>query len=205
MWFGIVAFYTLFWVWYTGIGGPLTQQEVDMYMERVERLVSDPEHIAQVRKFLEEDPGGDFLMVNLIQLRDRPLRVGAVTPEESSMDVVMNHYMSYMTLAMALRASHPVLGGDAASAAVDRWGIENGEIWSLSAVFRWRSRRDFMETVTHSQFETAHQYKEAAMQKTISLPIDPALQLAGPRMLMALFLIAVGAVMHLLLTRPKRS
>lgn len=204
IWFGALAFYALFWVWYTGLGGPLSQQEVDMYMEQIARIEPDPEHLAQIRKFLEEDPGGDFLVVNLIQLRDRPLRVGAVTPEESSMDVV-DRYMSYMTLAMALRASHPVLGGEAASAAIDRWGVENGEVWSLSAVFRYRSRRDLMEIAIHPEFQVAHQYKLAAIEKTISLPIDPALQLAGPRMLMALVLIAAAAVMHLLLARPRRS
>ena len=204
IWVGVLAIYALFWAWYTGLRGPLTPQEVDMYMERMQRIESNPERLAQVRKFLEEDTGRDFVVVNLIKLRDRPLQVGAVTPDESSRHVV-DRYMEYMTPAMLARASHPVIGGEAAAAVLEAWGVENGEGWSLAAVMRYRSRRDLMEIATQREFQQAHEYKIAAIEKTIAVPVDPVLQVAGPRVLLALVLITVAALLHLLLARPARS
>jgi hypothetical protein len=99
------------------------------------------------------------------------------------------------------RASHPVIGGQAAAAAVEVWGIENGEAWSFAGLMRYRSRRDMLEIATDPAFQDAHQYKLAAMEKTIAFPIDPVLQVAGPRLLVALVLVALGAVLHLLLGR----
>jgi hypothetical protein len=204
IWVGVLAVYVLFWVWYTGYRGPLTPQEIEMYMERMQRIEPNPERLAQIRKFLEEDTGRDFVVVNLIKLRDRPLRVGAVTADESSRHVV-DRYMAYMTPAMLARASHPVIGGEAAAAALEAWGVENGEGWSLAAVMRYRSRRDLMEIATQPDFQQAHEYKIAAIEKTIAVPVDPVLQVAGPRVLLALVLITVAALLHLLLARPARS
>ncbi|HIF98292.1 MAG TPA: hypothetical protein EYQ54_14935 [Myxococcales bacterium] len=140
-----------------------------------------------LRKFLEEDTGDDFVMVNVIDMYDKPLQIGGVEPGETS-DQVLAKYMQYMTPALLARASHPVLYGQAANTAMDIMNAEGMEEWSRGAGMRYRSRRDMLEIATNPAFAGSHEFKIAAMRKTIAFPIDPWMQLGDPRLLLALLL-----------------
>jgi hypothetical protein len=87
--------------------------------------------------------------------------------------------------------------GAAAAAALDVWGIEGGERWSMAGLMRYRSRRDLVEIAVNDAFRDAHLFKTAAMQKTIAFPIAPYLSAGDPRLLAGLALVAVGALVHL--------
>jgi hypothetical protein len=194
------ALYAGFLLWYTGIGGPLTPEEIERYVEIMAQREPDEQRLAGLRKFLEEDTGGDLVMVNAILLHRRPLRVGEVREGESSQEV-LDRYMSYMWPALLKRACHPVVGGRAAAIAVEAWGLENAEEWTMAGLMRYRSRRDMMEIATDPAFRDAHEFKIAAIEKTIAFPIDPFLQLGGPRPLVGLLLFGLGAALHLGLGR----
>jgi hypothetical protein len=200
IWIVVAALYAGFFLWYTGVRGPLTPEEVDHYVEVMTEGGTAPERIAELRKFLDDDPGGDFVIVNAILFRERPLEVGDVRAGESSRDV-LDRYMEYMWPALLMRACHPVVGGPAAATAVEAWGIENGEEWSMAGLMRYRSRRDMLEIVANPVFRDSHEFKLAAMEKTIAFPIDPWFQLGGPRVVVGLALFALGAVLHLSLGR----
>ncbi len=204
IWSGALVLYLAFWAWYGGIRGPLSEREVEMYMERIAEQGSDPHRIARMRKFLEEDTGGEFVMVNAILMRDQPLSLGEVTPDESP-DEVMRRYMAYMMPALLARASHPLLGGQAAAPALEAWGIQGAQEWTMAGMMRYRSRRDLMEIATDPRFQDAHVYKTAAVEKTIAFPIDPVFQVGGPRVLAALFLLMLAAMLHLVLGRATPS
>lgn len=192
IWVALLALYAVFWLWYTGVRGPLTAEEIEAYVERMAEGDAQPESRARLRAFLESDTGDDFVMVNAILMREKPLRVGPVRPDESSSDV-LDRYMAYMTPALLSRASHPVVAGRAAAPAVEVWGLENGRSWSLAGLMRYRSRRDLMEIATDPRFRDSHEFKIAAIEKTIAFPIDPYLQLGDPRLLLALLLFPLGA------------
>ena len=66
--------------------------------------------------------------------------------------------------------------------------------WTRSALMRYRSRRDMMEITTNPAFSGSHDFKVAAMHKTIAFPLDPWFQLGDPRLVLALILtlIALG-------------
>lgn len=188
LWAILAAVYVGFRVWYDGGGGPLTPQEVEHYVSIFERRGAEPARVATLREFLASDTGSDFVMANFIRYRDAP---------DAQAD--MDRYMAHMYPALFRRACHPLLAGPVLAGALDLWGIENAERWSMVGLVRYRSRRDMLEIATDPAFADAHRYKIAAMQQTIAIPTDPFLNPGSPRWLVALVLVTLGALLQLLL------
>ena len=200
-WAAAALLYALFRLWYDApFAAPLSPAEIDGYVARLRERGAEPERVARLREFLANDTGRDFAMVNLIEFRERPEPVGEMRVGESGR-AALDRYMAYMTPALLRRASHPMLGGDAAAQAVEVWGLPSAERWSMAGVVRYRSRRDMIEIASDPRFRDAHVYKDAAMEKTIAVPIDPYLLAGGPRLVVALALAALAAVAHAMLAR----
>jgi len=195
-WAILAGVYVAFFSWYTSCGGPLSEEEIAHYIALIESRepTPTPERLAQMRKFLEEDTGDDFVMVNVIDMYETPLQVEGVEPGETS-DEVLGKYMAYMYPALLSRASHPVLYGQAASSVMDIMNADGMEDWTRGAAMRYRSRRDMLEIATNPAFAGSHEFKIAAMRKTIAFPIDPWLQLGDPRLVLALLLGLVGCAL----------
>ena len=193
IWLILILVYTVFFGWYTSFGGPLTDEEIAHYTALFEEREPplSPERKANLLRFMEEDTGDDFVMVNVIDIYETPLQIEGVEPGESSEDV-LGKYMAYMQPALFARACHPVIWGQAASNAVDIMNAEGMENWTRGAGMRYRSRRDMLEIASNPAFAGSHDFKVAAMEKTIAFPIDPWFQLGDPRLVLALLLVAIG-------------
>ena len=193
IWLVLAVLYAAFFGWYTSFGGPLTAQEVDQYMTLFAEREDPPppETLALLRRFLEEDTGDDFVMINVIDMYDEPLPMEGVEPGETS-DEVLDKYMAYMMPALVSRASHPVLYGTAANSAMDLMNADGMEKWTTGAGMRYRSRRDMMEITVNPAFRGSHDFKIAAMAKTIAFPVDPWFQLGDPRLVLALLFGLIG-------------
>tara|TARA_B100000902_G_scaffold56345_1_gene63134 strand:- start:300 stop:938 length:639 start_codon:yes stop_codon:yes gene_type:complete len=192
-WLIIVTIYLAFFSWYTSFGGPLTQAEIGHYLElsKAQDPDSSAEDLARIRAFMEEDTGDDFVMINIAHLYDTPLQIDGVAPDDTTDDVLAK-YMEYMLPAMLSRASHPVFQGSAVSPAMDIMNANGMEIWSAGAGVRYRSRRDLLEIGTNPAFAGRHEFKVAAMVKTIAFPVDPFNYLGDPRLVLALLLGLIG-------------
>ncbi|MGI9326144.1 MAG: hypothetical protein ACR2PZ_13050 [Pseudomonadales bacterium] len=190
------ALYLAFFSWYTSFGGPLSDAEIAEYMIYFEREGADPtpERLASLRRFMEEDTGDDFVMINVIEMYDKPLAIPGVEASDSS-DDVLDKYMQYMYPALFARASHPVLYGQAANIAMDLMNAPDMHEWTRGAAMRYRSRRDMLEIATNPEFSGSHEFKVAAMAKTIAFPIDPWWQLGDPRLVLGLLLAFIGSVL----------
>jgi len=200
---GVIALaYAGLLAWYEGFRAPLTADEVAAVVARQTQRGTPPEQVERLRRFLEADDGGDFVMVNAIELRDAPLAVEGVREGESSQQA-LDRYMAYMWPELLLRACHPVVAGPAAAGALDVWGIAGGERWSMAGLMRYRSRRDLVEIAMNDAFRDAHVFKTAAMQKTIAFPIAPYVSVGDPRLVAGLALFSLGALVHLWI-RPSR-
>lgn len=182
--------YALFFYWYTSFGGPLSHDEIESYLSIVEARSSIDE-LAELRRFLEADTGDDFVMVNAIEMRETPEQLPGVLPGESSGEV-LDRYMAYMWPALLTRACHPVLFGQAASKALDVWGIDNASTWTQAGLMRYRSRRDLMDIAANPAFQGPHEFKIAAMAKTIAFPVDPWMQAGDPRLILGLVLLILA-------------
>jgi len=202
MWLVLAILYTGFFSWYTSFGGPLSQEEMDHYYKMLEARNSDgsPEQRARLRKFMEEDTGDDFVMINVIDMYEEPMQISGVSSSDTSEDV-LDRYMEYMYPALFTRACHPILFGEAANQAMDLMNAPGMEQWTRGAAMRYRSRRDMLEIASNPAFAGAHDFKIAAMAKTIAFPIDPWFHLGDPRLLLALLLGLAGSLTSWLASR----
>ena len=190
-WVALSLVWLIFGSWYTSFEGPLTAEEVALVVERAEAQGASAEDLAHLKRFLESDTGDDFVMVNLIEMNDPPPKMDGV-PEGATSQDLMDRYMEHMYPELFKRASHPVLVGQATAPALDLWGIEGAEEWTTAGLMRYRSRRDLLEIAGNPAFQGPHEFKIAAMSKTIAFPVDPWFSAGDPRFLLALILIIVG-------------
>ena len=194
--------YIVLALWYTNLGGALSDDEIEAFAAQFEAGGGEPEQAAQLRQFMEQDTGNQFLMVNVVDLNEVPSAIPGAAPVPTTA-AAMEHYMAYMYPALLSRASHPVIAGAAVFDAMDLAGIEGAEHWEQAALMRYRSRRDLMEIATNPEMRVRHPYKLAAIEKTIAFPIEPTLYLGDPRLLLALAVLALTALADLAIYRRR--
>ena len=183
VWTAPALLWAAFTFWYTNTAGAFTEDEVTTVMAQLQAEGATSQTVERMRRFMLEDDGGQFLMVNLIDLAD------GGQPK-------LDHYMEHMLPAMLKRASHPVLLGGTVNQAMDLLGIDGAENWTSAAVVRYRSRRDILEIATNPVFAERHDSKLAALTKTIAVPIEPGVYLSDPRLLLFLGLLALAGVVN---------
>lgn len=203
LWLSTILVYAAFVVWYTDFGGPLSEREVDDFVATLTERGGNPETVAYLEKFLREDTGRQFLMINALDMNENPPDVAGAAPGESA-DQLMARYMEHMFRELLIRACHPVIIGDAVYSVIDILGIEGAERWTGAAVFRYRSRRSFMEVIVNPDTRGRHAFKLAALDKTIAYPIETSLYLGDLRLLLGLALLAITTLFDrfLLSRRP---
>ena len=200
-------FYVIFVGWYTDFGGPLQEDEIETFLERLDGIGFDDERLARIRRFMEEDSGRPFLMLNVIDYADDPPQL-AGAPEGASAEELMNVYMEHMYRELLKRACHPVSGGLAVFDALDLVGMESlatAERWDMGAFMRYRSRRSFMEIITIPETHERHDYKVAALDKTIAYPVETFVNLGDLRVHVGLVLFALAALIDLASGRRHHS
>ena len=157
-WLILGAVYVCFFFWYTDMGGNLSSEEIQYFIQKYEEnlinngvSLDSEEYQLQssiLKKFMEEDSGKQFIMVNNIEMNKNPGNVGGANPGESA-DQLLSRYMEHMWPNLLKRASHPIFMGNAIWQSMDIVGIEGAETWDQAALMRYKSRRAFMEIVTH--------------------------------------------------------
>ena len=200
-WISLLVIYSSFFIWYTDLGGKLTDDEIEYYANKFESnalkdgRVLEPLTKELLQKFMDEDSGKQFMMVNVIDMSENPIFPDGTVAEESS-DTLMNEYMEHMYGELLKRASHPVYFGSAVNGSMDLVGIENAELWEKAALFRYKSRRAFLEIVTHPNMNSKHKYKIAALEKTIAFPVENQFYLGDPRLLLSFILLIIGLLLR---------
>ena len=201
VWISLLVIYSSFFIWYTDFGGKLNDDEIQYYGNKFESnalkdgRVLEPRIKELLQNFMEEDSGKQFLMVNVIDMSENPTFSDGTVSEESS-DDLMNEYMEHMYGEILKRASHPAFIGSAVNGSMDLVGIENAEVWETAALFRYKSRRAFLEIVTHPDMNSKHKYKIAALEKTIAFPVETKLYLGDPRLLLSFIFLILGLLLR---------
>ena len=188
-----------FCAWYTNLSGPLTADEIAAFTAQMERSGRPAEAVQRLRRFMAEDSGDQFLMANLIDMAD-PDATAPLSAEAS-----MDRYMAHMFPELFRRASHPVLGGPVVFQAMDLVGIEGAESWDQFAIMRYRSRRDLLEIATNPIFDEKHDFKVAALEKTIAVPVEPQIYFSDPRLILFLVLFFLVTVADAVVFRRPRT
>ncbi len=198
LWGVAASAYLIFCWWYTAWSGPLSTTEIDRYAGLLAQHGAQPERVAQMRRFMEADTGRQFIMVNVIDMARSPPAVDGASPGDTA-DALLDRYMQYMWPALLRRACHPVFVGDAVADALDIVGIEGAQHWSRAALMRYRSRRDVLDIATNPAFSGRHEFKMAALEKTIAFPVETQVYLSDLRFLFGIVLLAVVALLDIAL------
>lgn len=199
--------YALFLSWYVDFGGPLQPDEIETNIERLAAIGFSEERLARIRRFMEEDTGRPFLMLNVIDYADAPPPVEGA-PAGASSEELMNLYMEHMYRELLRRGCHPVSGGSAVFHALDMVGVEaleTAERWDMGAFMRYRSRRSFMEIITIPETHERHAFKVAALDKTIAYPVETFVNFGDLRVHAGLGLLALAALLDLATGRRARA
>ena len=200
IWAVAAILYAIFWLWYVGFRRPLSKEEIDVYLDKLSKYNNkSAAGMAGLRQFLENDTGKSFVMVNSVKLKESPDRVEGVSEGDTSLKTLITYHKSFMK-AMLKRAGIGIFQGKVAGNSVDVIGIENAEEWKISAINRFRSRRDFMEIVITPEFHEKHELKFASLSKSIAYPVDPWFQLGGLTVVVGLGLSLIAAITHILIT-----
>lgn len=176
-WLVALLFYGLFLAWYMPWGGALTQDEIEAFMQGPSD--QDEAFASEFRRFLENDDGRPFVMVNFIHLKPGG-------------EALTERYMEYMWPALLRRGCHPVFAGEVIGPAVDLWGLDGAETWSSAAIMRYRSLRDLLVIAGNPAFADSHVFKVDAMIKTIAVPASSSLNPGDLRIFVGLLLILLA-------------
>jgi hypothetical protein len=201
--------YAAFLAWYVNWRGPLSRAEIETLVTQMRASNvghGDQDEIPVIRRFLEEDDGREFFMLNVIRLSETDV-ADPDTGELRPVRQVMAGYTRMFMPALFARGGHPALAARRIGGMVDTWGLKEVPEWSMMGYIRYRSRRDLAHLVCNPRFGGAHAFKFAAMPQTFNFPTRPmVMTLAGPRIWVGLSfaLVAAMAQIALLLSAAPR-
>ena len=194
--------YAAFLAWYFNWRGPLSKAEVETLIARMQANNvghGDQDEMPVIRKFLEEDDGREFFMLNVIRLSEGDV-ADPVTGEMLPARQVMAGYTRMFMPALFSRGGHPALAARRIGGMVDTWGLKDVPEWSMMGYIRYRSRRDLAHLICNPRFGGAHAFKFAAMPQTFNFPTRPMIMtLAGPGIWVGLTFALAAAVAQIAL------
>ena len=190
IWGTALIVYGLFWWWYVGFRQKITPAEVDETMALFKNDGTWTEQQREnLRNFLANDDGKDFVMVNLLLL-NKPVA-------ESRKN--LNKYQKIFLGSLLRKAGHPVLIARAASGNVENVASDQDEGWGAAGMIRYRSRRDLMEILPATIGSEHHGLKLAAVERTFAFPASPWFLFGGPKLLAPMAIALVAAFIQLAL------
>ena len=196
-WSVILVLYGLFSIWHGAFEGPLTPAEIDVFVDKYQALNPEKD-TKRIRALMESDDGQPKYMVNAIKLYDSPQLVNGKKAGETSAEI-LETYTQHVFSFLLRHGSYPIYSGNAMFDAVERWGAENVDEWTSGAIVRYRSMRVMMKMSTDPSFRQFHDFKIAAMEKTIAFPTTAMLNLGSLSVYIAFLLIIIGLIAQLII------
>ncbi len=188
IWTIAVAAYALFWFWYVGFRRKVTPLEVEQTIQLLDtHNFGTTQQRAHLRRFLTNDDGRDFVMVNLLHLK---------APLGESREK-LEAYQKIFLGALLRKAGHPVMMARAASGNLENVAADQMDDWTAAGMIRYRSRRDFMEVLPATVGSAHHGLKLESLEKTFAFPASPWFMLGGPRIVVALGIALIAACVQL--------
>ena len=184
IWIVMAVLYGVFWLWYSGTKGKLSQTEVESYMQQFESRGVNTDNLANLRHFLEKDDGREWFMINLLELK---------SPKRESSKLLQRYTKTFMA-GMFRRAGHPFFVAIAAAKNIENLNCDDADNWSSTGIVRYRSRRDCAETLLDTFGSDHHADKLASLTKTLAFPATANLLMGSPRVLVAMSAALIGAM-----------
>ena len=195
----LVAIYALWFVWYGGSGQPMTQAQVDEYIEIYKSKshsdpVSQQETLTLIERLAACDTGNEYLMVNLIRYRDKAkYPADSVWANETDALAADARYSQGVVVELLKRGGIPLLKGNT----IGVFMIDaDWHDWDDFAVVRYRSAEDMLDMMIGMADTGLAEHKYASIEQTHVFPIEPVISLFFVRSLLALLLFATAMVVR---------
>lgn len=203
IWMNAFLLYVVFRLWYDGIKGPLSGEEVEQFMCILRKRVNDGLHtpdLSIMQAFMEADDGKEFVMVNMLTLVDSPA-THPETGEQVEPSSLLTTYFQPFMKRMLKRAGHPVFTGRINGGYLDAMNTPENPGWHGAGLIRYRSRRDALQaSLANSSFDSIYQFKTAAIEETFAIPVQRQIGFyASPRLTVGLALALGAALLQLAL------
>ena len=201
IWMAAAGTYVAFRAWYDNWGGKLTRAEIDAFLTRGRANGADQHNdLAVIEKFLSEDDGREFFMLNLVRLHPGDV-ADPVTGQPTPGRQLMSRYSNPFMRRLFLRGGHPALAARPIGGYVDAWDAPPNPGWTIVGYMRYRSRRDLMKLAGDPTFRDIHQFQIAATDTTFSFPTRPMIMtLMGPRIWVGLVIALAAALTQIAVT-----
>jgi hypothetical protein len=187
VWTVAAVSYASFLLWYLPLWRRVSPQEVRQVVAAAEAEGLSPERLAELQRFLEEDRGESFVIVNLLQLREPK------ADARRAMEVYQTRFMGRL-LRMG---GFPLYAGRAAMARnIEQWGID-AEGWDAVALVRYRCRRDLARMILFSLEGDTRDFKHAGLERTFALPVLPIVSSVSPCLLVGLIIALAAALLQI--------
>jgi len=199
IWISVPVLYAMFSLWYFNWQGPLTQPEIERFFVSFEARAGDQNtSVETLRRFFEEDDGRGFVMLNQVQIYEKPV-AHPITGELMDGRTLLTEYLEPFAIGLVLRGGHPVFQARTVGGKVDSWNADDNVSFSATAMMRYRSRRDLMELIMDPAFTDGHIYKLAAIERTTSYPTQVYFNtsLAPPAAVFVLLLLLASIAQNL--------
>lgn len=191
IWAAALFIYLIFWFWYVGMRPKVTPSEIAATISLLEQSDDYSEdQINAVRAFLEHDDGKDFVMVNLLKLKEPK------TQSKQKLDT----YSKIFLANLLKRAGHPIFMARAASGNIEDINSEQQNQWTAAAMVRYRSRRDFMEIIPITVGSEHHNLKLESLSQTFAFAATPWTIVGGPRFIVPLLIALLAMLSQQLFT-----
>ncbi len=184
VWTLAASIYAAFLLWYLPLWRRVSPDEIRRVVAAALAEGLAPERVRELQRFLEEDRGDSFVMVNLLKLQE------PMAEARRAMAVYERRFIGRL-----LRlAGFPLFAGRAAmSLNIEQWGIE-ADGWDAAALVRYRCRRDLARMVLESLQGDTRDFKHAALARTFAFPVSPILGSAAPCAVVGLVLALAAAL-----------
>jgi hypothetical protein len=194
----LLAIYIVFVIWYGGNGKPMTQDDKDAALQKLQ-ATDTSEHgqaaVHEVRELLANDDGKEFIMQNLVRYRPKALYPPGHHYSDDPREADKRYGKSILW--PLLRNGNLVLF--VARRSGNFIAQEGADAWHYVAMVRYRSRRDFVQFAIDANRADKFMHKWAAIEKTHVFPVKPVLSLFAARTIVALVLSATGLVLGIVL------
>ncbi len=193
-WCAILIVYLTFLIWHGAFERHLTDDEIQYYASLLSEQNPEIDQL-DIEKALKNDPGRPIYMVNVVKLRDRPLAIQDGAFQGQTSQQLYEHYGAFVGSFLLKHGSYPVFVGLAEGDAVSSWGMDSDTEWTSAAIVRYRSLRTLLELATHPEFIKKHEFKFAAIEKTLAYPTMARLNFARLDLIVFLILVMISYVL----------
>ena len=180
-----LVLYLAFLAWYDGWGmDPFTAEEVDTLVGKEVAKGANPELLKNLRRFLKDDDGEEFFMLNLN-------RYEYVENEDQQGQPVGYQNYGQAVIQMILKnAGHPIYSGEIPDYLLD--GDAKDASWHEIILMRYRSRRDFVSMVTSDEYLKIAQNRSGGIEYAEVTPTRADFNLTTPRFVVLALLVVIA-------------